>query len=148
MPHKRLLTGSCSIGIFDGADLEVKLDGPSDVTVPLKWPSIAPILVRSLRGTIRGPDYLPGQSQQRLSLDLLEGSSGRRLQSLQTNDSSEFNFESAAPGLYFLSLRPSGLRGWSGEQITGLVAVALDRSAPTDHLDVDLGWTSCGLWYA
>lgn len=79
---------------------------------------------------------------------MLEGSSGRRLKSLQTNDSGEFNFESAAPGLYFLSLKPSGLRGWSGEEITGLVAVAVNHDAPTDHLDVDLGWTSCGLWYA
>jgi hypothetical protein len=26
--------------------------------------------------------------------------------------------------------------------------VAVDQGAPTDHLDVDLGWTSCGLWYA
>jgi hypothetical protein len=113
--------------------------------VPLKWPSIAPVLVRSLKGRMRGPDYLPGQSQPRLSLDLLEGSSGQRLKSLQTTDRGEFDFESAAPGLYFLSLK-SGLRGWSGEQITGLVAVAVDHGAPADHLDVDLGSTSCGLW--
>ncbi|HET9321906.1 MAG TPA: hypothetical protein VFO27_19085, partial [Bryobacteraceae bacterium] len=45
-------------GIPDGVDLEVKLDGPTDVTVPLKWPSIAPVLVRSLKGRMRGPDYL------------------------------------------------------------------------------------------
>ncbi|HET9320182.1 MAG TPA: carboxypeptidase-like regulatory domain-containing protein, partial [Bryobacteraceae bacterium] len=38
--------------------------------------------------------------------------------------------------------------GWSGEPITGLVAVAVDHGAAADHLDVDLGWTSCGLWYA
>lgn len=135
-------------GIPDGAALDVKLDGPTDVTVPLKWPSTAPVLVRSLNGTMHRPDYLPGQSQPRLSLDLLEGISGRKLESLQTSDTGEFSFENGAPGLYFLRLKPSGLKGWSGEEITGLVAVAVDPGAPTDHLDVDLGWTSCGLWYA
>ena len=147
-PGSYHLSADHDVGIGDGAELEVKLNGPPDVTVPLRWPSIAPVLVRSLKGTIRGPDYFPGQSQQRLSLDLLEGRSGQRLKSLQTTDSGEFNFESAAPGLYFLSLKPSGLKGWSGDQITGLIAVAIDPHAPTDHLDVDLGWTSCGLWYA
>jgi len=147
-PGSYHLSADHDAGIPDGANLEVKLDGPTDVTVPLRWPSTALVLVRSLKGTIRGPDYLPGQSQPRLSLDLLEGSSGRRLKSLQTSDSGEFNFESVPPGLYFLSLKPSGLGGWSGEQITGLAAVAVDHGAPTDHLDIDLGWTSCGLWYA
>src|SRR5205814_1388096 len=103
---------------------------------------------RSLKGTMHGWDYVPGQSQPRLSLDLLEGSSGRLLKSVQTADTGEFSFEGAAPGLYFLSLRPSGLRAQSGEPITGLIAVAVDHGAPTDHLDIDLGWTSCGLWYA
>ena len=147
-PGSYHLSADHDAGIPDGAELEVKLDGPTDVTVPLKWPSVAPVLVRSLKGKIRGPDYLPRQSQPRLLLVLLEGRSGRSLKSLQTTDNGEFNFESAAPGLYFLSLKPSGLRGRSGEEITGLVAVAVDHDAPTDHLDVDFGWTSCGLWYA
>jgi hypothetical protein len=146
-PGSYLLSADHDAGIPDGVDLEVKLDGPTNVTVSLRWPETAPILVHSLKGTIRGPDYLPGQPQPRLSLDLLEGSSGRRLKSLQTTDSGAFNFESAVPGLYFLSLKPSGLWGWSGERITGLVAVAVDRGAPTDDLDIDLAWTSCGLGY-
>lgn len=115
--------------------------------MPLKWPSIAPVLIRSLKGTIRGPDFLSGK-QPRLSLDLLEGTLARRLKSVQSTASGDFDFEIAAPGLYFLSLRPSGLKGWSGEQITGLVAVAVDKRAGADHLDVDLEWTSCGLQYA
>jgi hypothetical protein len=135
-------------GIPDGAYLEVKLNGPTNVTVPLKWPSITPILVRSLKGTIHGPDYLAGQAQRRLSLDLLDGNSGLRLKTLQTNDKGEFNIDGATPGLYFLSLKPSGLSSGSGEQITGLIVIALDRDAPTDHLDLDLGWSSCGLSYA
>jgi hypothetical protein len=135
-------------GIPDGADLEVKLDGPTNVTVPLKWPGMAPILVRSLKGTIRGPDYLPGQPQPGISLDILEGRSGRNRKTLRTNDSGEFDLEGAPSGLYFLNLKPSGLVDSSGEPITGLIAVAVDRSAAQDRLDLDLEWSSCGLSYA
>src|SRR5580658_8353524 len=100
-----------------------------------------------LRGRYGGLTILPRHSQPRFSLDLLEGTTGRRLKGAQTNDSGEFDFESAASGLYFLSLKPSGLRGWSGEQISGLIVVAVDRTAPSENLDIDLGWTSCGLQY-
>src|SRR5579862_1871158 len=113
-------------GVPAGANVEVRLDGPTESTVPLTWPSSAPVLVRSLKGTIHAPEYLPGQFQPRLSLALLEGVSGRRLKGEESTDKGEFNFGDAAPGLYFLYLKPSGLSGWSGEQITGLIAVAVD----------------------
>ena len=122
--------------IQSGEEIEVRRGGPADVMVHLKWPNRAPIEVRSLQGTMHWPDYLPGQPQTRLSLDLLEGRSGRVLKSTETGDRGEFRFESVAPGLYFLSLR------------AGLIAVAVDPAAPTDRLDIDLGSTSCGLWYA
>jgi carboxypeptidase family protein len=122
-----------------GAYIEVKLDGPTDVTVPLEWPGIVPVPVRSLKGTIRGPDYLPGESQQRLSIDLLDGGSGRILRTLETDDHGAFTFQGAVPGRYILSLKP-----W----ITGRIWVAVDRNAPTDRLDLDIGWSSCGLYYS
>lgn len=124
-------------GVPDGAALEVKLDGPTGVTVPLRWPSVPPVLVRSLKGTIRSFDALPGQPQPSWSLALLQGVSGRWLQSEKTTEAGEFDFGSVAPGFYFLSLKPSG----------GLIAVAVDHSAPTDHLHLELGWSSCGLYY-
>ena len=45
-------------------------------------------------------------------------------------------------GLYFLRLSSSEFR--SG----GVIAVAVEPNAAADDLDVDLGWTSCGLFYA
>lgn len=147
-PGSYHLTAEHDAGIPDGAELEVKLNGPTGVSVLLRWPNSAPVLVRSLKGTIRGPNYVPGGSEPSFSLDLLEGTSGRRLKSMQTADGGEFNFESDTPGLYFLSLKSSGMKGWSGETIAGLIAVTVDRGAPADHLDVDLVWTSCGLGYA
>jgi hypothetical protein len=46
------LNAHYDVGIPDGADVEVKLGGPTDVTVHMKWPSIAPIMVRSLKGGV------------------------------------------------------------------------------------------------
>jgi len=130
-------------GVPDGAGVKVTRDGPAGVIVPLTWPSIEPLLTRSLRGTLRGSDYSPGRPQAEISLDLLEGISGKILKSAQTSDHSEFHFDDIAPGLYFLHLKPSGISGWSG-----LVAVSVASDASADHLDIDLGWTSCGLAYA
>jgi len=147
-PGSYHLSADHDAGIPDGANLEVKADGPTNATVPLRWPSIAPISVRSPKGTIRGPDYLPWQSQGNVSLDLLDGINGRMLRSLQTDERGEFNFGDAAPGLYSVRVKPSGLWGWSGEQIAGLIVVDVERDAPIDRLDLDLGWSSCGLYYA
>jgi hypothetical protein len=78
-------------GIADGPDVEVRLGGPAD-TVPMKWPSVDPILVRSLKGTMRGPDYVAGQSQPPLSVDLLDGISGRLLRSAESDNRGVFSF--------------------------------------------------------
>jgi hypothetical protein len=142
------LTANHEVDSLNGAALQVSPDGPTGVTVPLKWPSITPVSVRSLKGTIRGPDFLPGQPQPKLSLDLLDARSGRKLKSSQSNDRGEFDFETAAPGMYFINLNPSGLIGWSGEQISGQIVVDVDQGAPTDSLDLDLSWSSCGMSYA
>ena len=127
-------------GISDEAAVQVIPSSPADVTVHLKWPSFSPIVVRSLQGTLRAADYQIGQPQPLLSLDLVEGISGRSLQRVRTTGSGEFSFDAVAPGLYFL--KPSGQ---SGELIA--IAVAVDTAAPVERLEVDFGTTSCGLWY-
>ena len=81
-------------------------------------------------GKMHLPDYLPLEAQPGLS-----------------TQSGEFDFESATPGLYFLSLRPSGETNRPGGEIVGQIAVAVEPEAPVDHLGLDLGWTSCGLFY-
>jgi hypothetical protein len=142
-----LVTADHDIGVA-GVPLDVKLDGPAGVVLPMKWPNVTPVVVLSLKGTIRGPDYLHRKSQPKLSLDLLDAISGKLLKSLQTTDSGEFDFESDSPGIYFLRLNPSGLRGWSGDEITGLIAVAVDHGTLADHMEVAFVWTSCGLDYS
>jgi hypothetical protein len=142
------LTADHDVGIPAGVDVRVKRNGPTLVTVLLQWPGIPPVPALSLSGWIRGPDYLPGQSQPALSLELLEGSSGRSLKSLDTTADGTFDFGNVAPGLYFVSLKPSALYGWDGSPITGLIAVSADPNASAHQLEIDLGWSSCGLWYA
>ena len=119
--------------------MEVKTDGPAGVTVPMRWPSVAPIVVRSLRGTLRRLDTPPGQAHPIPSLALLAGVSGRILRREKTTEAGEFSLGTVAPGLYFSSLKPSGYEG--------LIAISVDPNAAMDHLDLDLAWTSCGLFY-
>jgi hypothetical protein len=69
----------------------------------------------------------------------LIGASGLKLRSLLTNEHGHFDFGDVEPGLYFLSL--------ALPQTTARIAVTVDRGAPSDHLDIDIGWTSCGVWF-
>jgi len=130
-----------------GAELDVKSNGPANVTVPMRWPSIEPIHVRSLSGTMRAPDAIPGQLEQSiLSLDLLDGISGRILSGISTAARGEFDFGKLVPGIYFIRLKPYSA---FHQEIGGLISVAVDPSAPAraDKLDLSLTWTSCGLMY-
>lgn len=130
-----------------GEQLDVKPNGPANVIVPMKWPSKGPIHVRSLSGTMRAPYAAAGQLEQPvLSLELLEGVSGRILSRISTTDRGEFDFGKLDPGIYFIHLKPYSA---FNQQIGGLISVAVDPSAPAraDKLDLSLTWTSCGLMY-
>jgi hypothetical protein len=126
--------------------LEVHSDR-SGSTVPMTWPSVTPLRIRSLKGILHVPNYVPGQAGPKLDLALLSGASGQRLTSVRTSDTGQFDFEVTAPGIYFLSLEPSSLKGWDGSPVTGRIAVSVETDAPSDHLDLELGWTDCGLSY-
>jgi hypothetical protein len=142
--------GSYSLGVSHQAEIssqqciEVKRSSPREITVPLTWPSKAPIPLRSFKGELHFSRDRPGQPQLSRSLDLLDGISGVRLKRAQTNGNGEFNFEDVKPGFYLLSINPLG----PGGSDTGVIAVVVDPAAPADHLDLDLGWTDCGLMYS
>lgn len=135
-PGAYFLSAAHDAGLLDGANLEVKKDGPSNVTVPLRWPSIPAVRVRFLRGRLRMGDSLPGRSQTPLSIDLKRGMTGRILKSGQSDGNGAFDFGNATPGIYFLNLK--GL---------GPIAIDVDPDAPTDQLDLELSYSSCGLSY-
>lgn len=130
-----------------GQELDVVPNGPTNVILPMRWPSLEPIHVSSLAGTVRAPDAVPGQLEQPvLFLDLLDGVSGRILSSVITTNRGEFDFGELVPGLYFIHLKPYSA---FSQQVEGLIGVAVDSSASAraDKLDLYLTFTSCGLMY-
>lgn len=137
-------------GPAGGVYVDASASGSDTRIAELNWPGRAPIIVRNISGTLRGPNYYPQWTQVPLSLSLLEGASGKEIDSTHADEKGRFSFEqSPAPGLYFIRLNPSGLTGWSGEQIEGLIAVEVSPNAAQNQpfLDVDFGWSSCGLEY-
>ena len=131
-----------------GLQLDVRANGPANVVVPMRWPGVEPIHVRSLAGTMRAPDAMLGQTEQAvLSLELLEGVSGRVLSGINTSGRGEFDFGKQKQGLYFIRLKP--YTAFRQLMVGGLIGIAVDPAAPprADKLDLNLTWTSCGLMY-
>lgn len=149
-PGQFFLSAENDLSTFpDGKGVEVTSKGPANVTVDLKWPNSTPVSVRSLRGVMRGPDYYPSEAQGLLSISLLESGSAHVISTTVADSKGRFTFaDETPPGLYFIRVNPSGIRGWSGEQIEGMIAVEVDPNAKRDMPDLDLGWSSCGLGYA
>jgi hypothetical protein len=136
-------------GVGDALVVDVSPGNPKSATIPLDWPSRAPLTVGSAGGVIRAPNYYPDQTQTPLSISLLEGVSGREIETTETDSNGRFKFtHEIAPGIYFVRLNPSNLRAWSGEQIQGMIAIEIAHDAKQGALDLDLGWSSCGLSYA
>jgi hypothetical protein len=143
-PGEHYIRAAHPAGDREVAHVNVDPIGPRNLTVIGSWPPSQAIVVRSLKGTIRAYTGLP---QPKLSFDLFEGVRGRKIKSFLANEMGEFDIQSAGPGLYFLNLKSSGLKDWGNEPITGQIIVIVNSDATADHLDIDLGWSSCGLSY-
>jgi len=133
------------VGSCLGKVLEVQSDVSSGIAVPMTWPTVTPVTARSLKGTLHIPNYVPGRAGPELSLRLLVGVSGQQVASGHTNGTGDFDLGVAAPGIYFLDLEPSALNDPHGNPIIGRIAVSLEPDATADHLELELGWTDCGL---
>ena len=129
-------------GFPHSVPVEVSPREPAMVTVPLKWPSQKPVTVRSIGGILHINNHV-GPGQPVLSVEVLEGRSGRKLKSSHSDESGAFDAGPVAPGLYFLNLEGSPRWG----QISGLILVAVDPAAKRETLDMELTWSSCGLSY-
>jgi Carboxypeptidase regulatory-like domain len=136
-------------GVGDAVVVNVSPKGPVNKTFSIVWPSAAPVTVRSAAGIVRGPDYYSNPVQAQLSISLLEGIPGREIEKTQSDSKGRFSFNSdLPPGIYFMRINPSDLRGWSGEQIEGMIVIEVAREAKENALNLDLGWSSCGLEYS
>jgi hypothetical protein len=128
-----------------GLELDIKANGPTNMVVPMRWPSTEPIHVHSLAGTMRAPGSQ--LDQPALPLELLERVSGRVVSTLETSNRGEFDFGKRVPGLYFIRLKAYSFG--NQQQVGGLISIAVDPTARgiADNLDLNLVWTSCGLTY-
>lgn len=129
--------------------INVSPSNPAGTSVFLSWPNRAPIGVRSASGVLRTTDYYPNQVQAPMSLSLLEGISGREVETTKTDSKGRFTFASnVAAGIYFLRLNPSGSSVSQSEEDWGTIPIEVSPAAGLDALDLDVGWTDCGLVYA
>ncbi len=136
-------------GVGDAVAVNVSPHGPANKTFSISWPSATPVTVRSAAGIVRGPDYYSNPVQAPISISLLEGISGREIEKTQSDGKGRFSFTSnVTPGIYFMRINPSSLRGWSGEQIEGMIVIEVATDAKESALNLDLGWSSCGLEYS
>lgn len=129
--------------VADGVLVDVEAVRAGDATIQLTWPNASPLPIRTVSGTLRLPDYYPRQTQSQFSLSLLEGISARVVATTHTDSMGRFTFDGTIPaGIYFL--QPNSSEGKSRGEIT----IEVDPSAEQDALDLDLGWTTCGLVYS
>jgi hypothetical protein len=143
-PGSYFLSPEHGTEITEGAFVDVSPNGVVDRIVQLKWPNATPVPVRSMSGTLRLPDYYPEETQEQLSLSLMQGASERVIETTHTDSRGWFAFnDSLKPGLYFLQL--SDL---SGKDSLGIIAFNVKNDATEGAVDLDLAWTSCGLRHA
>jgi hypothetical protein len=126
-------------------EVRVHRDQFEDSIVRLSWPGAALAVAQSLTGVLR---IATEESQQSISLQVVDGLSGRVLRSGTTAPGGVFEFQGLPDGRYFLRLTTSELTNWPRTKATGSIPVVIQSSSQTDHLDLDIGWSSCGLYYA
>jgi len=91
---------------------------------------------------------IPTLDQNPFSLELIEGFSGRVVDTTTTDNKGRFSFKAdVPPGIYFVNLAPlEGVHPYDKE-ISGTIPIEIASAATRDGLDLDLGSTGCGLYY-
>ena len=138
-PGSYFVSASNGAGYTDELWLQVTAAEPSGKTVLLQWPPTTPLLARSLKGRLLTPRADPGQPGPGLTLEFMEAS-GRVLNRTKTAENGSFSFPATGAGLYLISVRLSG-------NDTGSIPIVLDPNAIVPDLDIEIGWTSCGMHY-
>lgn len=116
--------------------------------VEFQWPSFGIARVKALRGRLWSENSQRPFEDVDLRLFLVDGHSASLSQF--TGPSGRFEFKDIAPGLYVLWMhakQPNVPKGFEDE---GPIVVRVDPEdeyAPAE-LDLPIGSTSCGIWYA
>ena len=121
-------------------DLDVAAD-QSEQTIALKWPEMRVIKSRTASGTIRlAEDFSPVLARA----TLIDALSSREMASEDVNGT--FHLGSIPDGLYFLRIAESKEKDWS--KLEGDIAIQISATSSVGELDLLVGETDCGLYYA
>lgn len=116
--------------------------------VEFQWPNYGIAKVKALRGRLWSENSLKPFEDLDLRVFLVDGRPASPSQF--TGSKGRFDFKNLNPGLYVLWMhakQPNVPKGFEDE---GPIVVEVDpddRSAPSE-LDLPIGSTSCGIWYA
>jgi hypothetical protein len=124
---------------------------PREERLTLQWPSRRVARLKRLEGTLLSfaDAGEPPAALEGISVTLLEGYSGKEVETHFTDQDGDFAFSIKSPGLYFLRLRESihgTMRPWGREDIYGDIPIELDptESAAADHATYQVTMGDCG----
>jgi hypothetical protein len=146
-PGEYFVSAALDGGMPDGASINVTAQGPNNTTVSLKWPRRTPILVSAFRGILRWPAVQGDPKNPAIQIELLDARTGRSQKKIQSSESGAFDFGKTEPGLYVLRVSGSYPSIFKGQPLSGNILVEVDPLAPQSELDLEIGWSSCGIHY-
>lgn len=133
---------------FPSLAVDISPSGHAGTTVEMTWPSRTPFLVRSASGILRNQGFYPSLDQNPISLELIEGLSGRVIDTTTADNKGRFSFKPVVPkGIYFIHLVPLEGSHPYDKDMNGTIPIEIATAAIQFGLDLDLGWTDCGLYY-
>jgi hypothetical protein len=154
VPIRGLLPGEYSIDNLGaiqppGLVAIVKKSGPTSLSKPIifQWPWLGIAKTRRLQGAFLSAN--PNSPFEELDLSVLKAGEGTLLKTSHLGPDGRFDFADLPPGLYVIQVhakQPRSLKGW---EVEGPIAVEVTQeSSGPANLDLALGETSCGIWYA
>jgi hypothetical protein len=146
-PGKYVVSAKLEAGMPSGADIDVRAQGPNNTTISLAWPNRSPLLVTALEGILRWPAIEADPNESTLQIELLNARTGRSLKTMRSSRNGGFDLGKTEPGLYILRASRTDLAIERGERLSGNILVEVDPLAAKFELDLEIGWTSCGLMY-
>jgi hypothetical protein len=135
---KGIASGDHYLCAKNGSDLrmfawvKVSTQEADERTIQVNLPGSSPIVVRNIGGVIRW--------ERRLNIALLDYNTSKLLAKTETNSIGEFHEKTVPVGKYWLEIS-SAAKG--DEQ--GRVLVELRPEADEKQIDLDVGFTSCGM---
>ncbi len=122
--------------------VDVISTAPAIKTLSLTWPRALTASVQSAAGTLRSTNFYPQQSQDQFSMSLIEGRTGRVIETTMTDKTGRFAFDNVlTPGVYFISIAERPL-------VDGSFAIEINRRAKNDRMDLYVSSSDCGLTFS